>query len=376
MKKPTVFISYAHADSEFVDDLADRLKSSGVDVWIDKWKIRIGDSITQKINDGIGESDFLLVVLSNASVKSKWVREELNAATVKNIEQEKHAFILPVLKEDCEIPSLLQHRKYANFKDDPEQAFQDVLEVVQPSKPFEPELIKIPAGEFLMGSDPKRDKDARDDELPLHRVYTSEFYISKFPVTNAQYKTFVEATYVGAPEHFSEGEVSPAKENHPVVNVPWKDADAYCCWLTEVTGKPFCLPTEAEWEKAARGTEGRIYPWGDEWDPTKLNSEELGPGDTTPVGQYSPNGDSPYSVADMVGNAWEWTKSWYKPYPYDLADERESREVEKEIPRVLRGGAFNRDKRVRCAYRLKNPGVYLSRVLGFRVVVSPSVSDF
>ena len=133
MKKLTVFISYSHANSQFVDWLADKLKASGIDVWIDKWMIKVGDSITQKINEGIGASDFLIVVLSRASVNSKWVREELNAALIKNVEQEMHAFIRPVLLEECEIPSLLQHRKYANFKDDPEQAFQELLEVIQPS---------------------------------------------------------------------------------------------------------------------------------------------------------------------------------------------------------------------------------------------------
>ena len=127
----TVFISYSHADSQFVDWLADKLKASGVDVWIDKWMIKVGDSITQKINEGISDSDFLIVVLSRVSVNSNWVREELNAATIRNIEEEKHAFILPVLIEDCNIPTLLQHRKYADFKDDPEQVFRELLEAIQ-----------------------------------------------------------------------------------------------------------------------------------------------------------------------------------------------------------------------------------------------------
>ena len=142
MTKPTVFISYSHADSQFVDQLADKLKAGGVGVWIDKWKIKVGDSITGKINEGIGDSDFLIVVLSNASVNSKWVREELNAATIRNVEEEKHAFILPILLEDCEIPTLFQHRKYANFKDDPKQALQELLEVIQPEAP--PALARLP----------------------------------------------------------------------------------------------------------------------------------------------------------------------------------------------------------------------------------------
>ena len=136
MTKPTVFVCYSHADSESVDWLADELKASGVDVWIDKWKIKVGDSITERINEGIGASDFLIVVLSRSSVNSRWVKEELNAATIKKIEEEKHAFILPVLLEDCEIPTLLRDKKYANFADDQEQAFRELLDVILPSPPL------------------------------------------------------------------------------------------------------------------------------------------------------------------------------------------------------------------------------------------------
>jgi hypothetical protein len=161
-KKPTVFISYSHADSHFVDNLAGRLKETGVDVWIDKWMIKVGDSITGKINEGIGASDFLIIVLSRSSVKSKWVREELNTALVQNVEVEKGAFILPVLKEDCGIPSLLKHRKYANFKDDPKKGFKELVEVIQPAQILIPELDRIPSGEFLIGRDPEKDKYAMD----------------------------------------------------------------------------------------------------------------------------------------------------------------------------------------------------------------------
>lgn len=132
LKKPTVFISYSHADSKFADWLADKLRSSGVDVWIDKWMIRVGDSITQKVNEGIGVSDFLIVILSRSSTTSKWVREEVNAALIKNVEEEKHAFILPVLLEECEIPPLLRQRRYANFKDVPEEALQELLAAILP----------------------------------------------------------------------------------------------------------------------------------------------------------------------------------------------------------------------------------------------------
>lgn len=150
------------------------------------------------------------------------------------------------------------------------------------------EMILIPAGEFLMGP----------NKQP---VYLPAYYIDRTPVTNAEYKVFVDATGYSFPPHWRQGKPVPGTEDHPVVQVSWFDAAAYAQWA----GKR--LPTAAEWEKAARGTDGRIYPWGDVFDPTRLNCGEGGPFKTTPVGQYSPQGDSPYGVVDMAGNVYEWT---------------------------------------------------------------------
>lgn len=156
------------------------------------------------------------------------------------------------------------------------------------------------------------------------------------------------------------------------------DAVAFCQWLSRETGRPFRLPTEAEWEKAARGTEGRIYPWGNEWDATKLNSGETGPGDTTPVGQYSPRGDSPYDCADMAGNVWEWCADGYDAQEYQRRAKstvKDPQGPEEGEFRVLRGGAFLSDRGfVRCAFRNWNfPNLRLWGG-GFRVVVSPVIS--
>jgi formylglycine-generating enzyme required for sulfatase activity len=372
VKKPTVFISYSHADREFVDRLAEKLKTSGVNVWIDKWMIKVGDSITDKINEGIGASDWLIVVLSCASVSSKWVREELNAAMIRNIEQGKHAFILPILIEECELPIILRHRKYANFKDDPEYAFEELLEVVRPGLPvFEPELILIPAGEFLMGGDPKRDKQTEEDEQPQHSLYLPDYFIAKTPVTNAQYAVFVQATERHAPEHWESDNPPKGTEGHPVVNVYWEEAVAYCKWLAERTSKPYRLPSEAEWEKAARGTDGRIYPWGNNWDAKRCNTEEGGSDFTTPVNQFSPQGDSPYGCVDMAGNVWEWTRSLWDKYPYDPSDGREGLIVGDEVLRVLRGGSwhFNRNL-ARCACRHWREPNFCWGDIGFRVCVA------
>jgi len=189
-------------------------------------------------------------------------------------------------------------------------------------QPFEPEMILIPAGEFLMGSDPQKDKDAFPYEQPQHRLYLPDYYLAKTPITNAQYTAFVRATNYQLPGERMDGKPPPGKEDHPVVEVSWYDALAYCRWLSKVTAKEYCLPSEAEWEKAARGTDGRIYPWGNQWEASRCNFED-GQDETTPVGAY-PEGVSLYSVLDMLGNVSEWTRSLWgeglEPefrYPYD-----------------------------------------------------------
>ncbi len=236
----------------------------------------------------------------------------------------------------------------------------------------EPEWIIIPAGEFWMGSD-DRDRYAESDEKPLHRVSLPEFKIARVPITNAQYLLYVQAADAPAPEHWVDKLPPRQLTSHPVVNVTWHDAQSYCKWLTEVTGKHIRLPNEAEWEKAARGSEDkRIYPWGEVFDSSKCNTSELGLDGTSPVGVF-PSGASPYGVLDMSGNVWEWTQSVYKEYPYDSRDGRE--DLQSSGGRVLRGGSFFGDRRnARGAFRLRYHPDLRVRYGGFRVVASPSDS--
>jgi len=138
-----------------------------------------------------------------------------------------------------------------------------------------------------------------------------------------------------------------------VVYVTWPDAVAYCHWLTKTTGRTYRLPTEAEWEKAARGTDGRIYPWGNEWDPKLVNTAEGDLRDTTPVGAY-PAGASPYGLLDMAGNVWEWCATKRsKSYPYNIEEkEWSSNYLEGDISRVLRGSSWHGNQySTRCAFR-------------------------
>ena len=226
--------------------------------------------------------------------------------------------------------------------------------------------IQIPAGEFLMGSDKRRDADADDDETPQQTVYLPDYQITRYPVTNAEYKQFVDATGHRAPDHWKDGQIPSGKEQHPVVEVSWRDAVAFCQWAGVQ------LPSEAQWEKAARGADGRIYPWGNQKPTPKLCNFGNNESGTTAVGSYSPQGDSPYGVADMAGNVWEWTSSLYKRYPYEAEDGRE--EAEADGWRVLRGGSFSHYDYdfSRCAARFSFNPNFRNNNVGFRSVVAPS----
>jgi formylglycine-generating enzyme required for sulfatase activity len=235
-------------------------------------------------------------------------------------------------------------------------------------------MVLIPAGPFLMGS-PDGDPDARRDEKPQHEVYLPDFYIDRTPVTNAQYRRFVEAGGYAQANYWTEAadagrwkdgayidyddepraqpyfweDTKWNGDRQPVVGVSWYEALAYARWA----GKR--LPGEAEWEKAAGwdpdAGRKRRYPWGDEWREGCANTEEAGRGVTTPVETYL-QGASPCGALDMAGNVWEWCQTAYKAYPYDPDDGREELGGGDEVMRVLRGGSWYTDKAwARCACR-------------------------
>lgn len=245
----------------------------------------------------------------------------------------------------------------------------------KPPLPYEPESVEVPAGVFLMGS--PAGEDIPGYECPQHEVALPAYRIGKYPLTNAQYAEFVKQTKHLAPQKVGWFGKTPPKNklDHPVVGVSWYDAVAYCQWLSEQTGRPYRLPTEAEWEKAARGTDGRLYPWGNEWDSSRCNCSGK---DTTAVTAY-PAGQSPYGCFDMVGNVWEWTSTlwgsnWQEAefvYPYSLSDGREKLDVETAVHRLFRGGSYSDEiSQLRCSARAWYAPDHKDRRRGFRVVMA------
>lgn len=240
-------------------------------------------------------------------------------------------------------------------------------------------MILIPAGWFLMGTSEadimemqiefRWNREWFTNETPQHRVYLDGYYIGETPVTNAEYKRFL-ATNPRHPLPFGWDETwrtFPAGEgDYPVSGVSWEGADAYARW---VGGR---LPTEAQWEKAARGTDGRRYPWGNQGpDGTRCNFNQM-VRHTTSVGKYAPRGNSPYGVWDMAGNVWEWCEDWFESAYYQRSPTHNPDGPSTGKVRVVRGGSFGSEGRgVRCAYRSWYLPVSFNLYRGIRVVLSP-----
>lgn len=230
-----------------------------------------------------------------------------------------------------------------------------------------PEVISIPGGSFQMGSD-----TGGEDEKPVHEVYVDGFDIGRVPVTNAQYKVFCDATNRSYPVDPQEwGNYFKDYPDHPVVMVSWEDAMAYCDWLSKVTGLKYRLPTEAEWEYAARGgLTQKKYPWGDE-DPKGracyLEGQIPFGVPTMRVGSYPPNG---YGLYDMAGNVWQWCWDWYDVSYYRSGNNRNPRGAPGGASKVARGGAWLYGPHsLRCAIRLQLAPQMQHETVGFRVAL-------
>ena len=256
---------------------------------------------------------------------------------------------------------------------------------------FVPPVVTVPAGVFVYGSDrPERDAAYRLDEAAYGHGRTREwgwyegeparataelpaYAITRTPITNAQYAAFVAATGRPAPDvdpktwggyglihpyertrrhAWAGGRYPEGRAEHPVVLVAHDDAEAYAAWLSEVTGTRWRLPTEAEWEKAARGADGRRFPWGDDFDPSRLNSHDAGPFDTMAVGSF-PAGASPWGLIDAAGQVFEWTSTLEAPGRY-----------------IVKGGSWDDSGCGICrpAARHARPAHLKHVLIGFRLV--------
>jgi formylglycine-generating enzyme required for sulfatase activity len=222
------------------------------------------------------------------------------------------------------------------------------------------EMVYVAAGEFHMGS-----VEGREDEQPVHQVYLDGFYIDRTEVTNAQYAECVEAGACWMSDQGSSTRTSyydnSAYDEYPVHYVNWSGAQDYCVWM----GKR--LPTEAEWEKAARGTDGRTYPWGEEFDCDLANCGKC-TDDTTAAGSY-PGGASPDGALDMAGNVWEWVADWYDSDWYSKSPSRNPVGPLSGEQRVLRGGdwAYPAEYGRSSARSALSPGFAMENI-GFRCV--------
>jgi formylglycine-generating enzyme required for sulfatase activity len=239
-------------------------------------------------------------------------------------------------------------------------------------EPLEIEWVEIPAGEFSMGSE-----EGKTDEQPVHTVYLDTYFISKHEVNFAQYDQFCEETGREKPEDSGWG-----RGNRPVINVTWQDAVDYCRWLTEKTGESISLPTEAQWEKASRGTDQRIYPWGSDpvsgiranfadarsdlaWKDKRIDDKHQF---TAPVDAYS-RGASPYGILNMGGNVWEWCTDWYGKYYYGQSPGRNPAGPDKGFYRIGRGGSWRYSAEfLRCASRNFFYPDFGYSFVGFRLV--------
>jgi formylglycine-generating enzyme len=350
-----VFISHAKEDAEFARQLAADLREEGWRVWIAPDSIRPGEKWVEAINRGLETSGVFVVALTPAAVASRWVNFETNAAIDMHQADEIRLVTLDVVA--CRLPVLWRQLQYVTFRNSYEIGLDDLLRwldgesapVREParsdrfsdsSRPATEvattnkdrrihektgiELIRIPAGPFLYGS-AVSDEITSDDEKPRRTINLPEYWIGRYPVTNSQFARFIAATgykttaecegsgstwtgsqweqVIGADWRHPRGPKSAinGKVDHPVVLVSWDDAKTFCDWAG------LELPSEEQWEKAARGIDGRFWPWGNERPTTRHCNFNENVGDTTPIGHYSPLGDSPYGCADMAGNVWEWT---------------------------------------------------------------------
>jgi iron(II)-dependent oxidoreductase len=330
-----------------------------------------------------------VALLSPAAVKSPWVKSETRVAI--QLEHQKKMRVLPILLKPCDTSDLstfIASYQIISFANRYDKALPELLVELGSSRarmaaqalarrlqgsngktrwakhmridvPISMDLMRVPAGSFWMGSHAERDAGAQENEQPRHRVRLTDYYIARTPITQTQYALFAQATQ-------RDFKLNEEKECHPVVNVSWHDAMAFCMWLSQLTGFQFSLPTEAEWEKAARGPDGQRYPWGSDMARLKFANANNEIGNTTPVGSF-PYGISYYGALDMGGNVREWVFDWYDPEYFKRSPEANPLGPETGEAKVLKGASFKDPWRYsRAANRLSHEPQSPGNVRGFR----------
>ena len=385
-----VFISHAHEDDAFAHRLAADLQANGWRVWLAPDSINAGETWVDAINRGLEASSTYVLVQTPAAAASPWVNTETNVAI--SLEHQRIMRFIPLDVAPSRPPPLWTAYQNVPFRGDYRAGLEHLLARLDGRPPRSRsanghavekvtaaglfadrrlhdrsriELVRVAAGSFLFGA---RDADPRH-ELPPRTVRLGEYWIGRAPVTNAQFARFVEATeYRTTAEATGYGRVWAGgrwidveraywrrpegprsgideRMHHPVVCVSWIDAQAFCEWAG------LRLPSEQEWERAARGTDGRTYPWGNE--PPTAERANFGrrPGATTAAGHFSPGGDSPAGLVDAAGNVWEWTTA-------EAASGT----------RIVRGGGWPSDEHnLRVTWRVEVDPAQRFNSVGFRV---------
>ncbi len=482
-RKLRVFLCHATEDKPLMREMYERLEAEGwIQPWLDEPNILPGMNWDTEVEQAVNIADVVIVCLSkNVFLENKYVHRDVKFVLNIALENPRHSvLIIPLKLDDCQIPRHVQRRQYYEFSDikQREPIYQRLVKSLELKASADPNLltkdktahfvapsipnkkpasssetlkefgfVEIPSGIFLMGSKVSNTL-ALEDEIPQHPCRISyDYWISRFPITNEQYGAYVVANRLSG-LLLADWRKRP---NEPAVNITWHNAVEYTQWLTKIYNKEleagliFRLPTEAEWERAARGDFGREWSWGNEgldqmigreisytaahspinpdnddfsgsnevseffskifgFDKTeiyqvngtirpesearwrfksrtdyvelkkKIISVRAKADIITEVGAFSPLTDSPYKIADMMGSIVEWTQSLYRSYPYYHLDGRE--DLSKGGKRVVRGFFSGGKERfsVRAARRFCAQPTEQDQLLGFRVVIAPSIA--
>ncbi|MEP7287692.1 MAG: SUMF1/EgtB/PvdO family nonheme iron enzyme [Chloroflexota bacterium] len=374
-----LFISYSRTDEAFVRRLAAHLDNLGVDIWLDVEDIPAGMKWSTAIQEGLRSCDLMLLILSPDSMASINVEDEWQYY----LDRKKP--IIPILLRPADIHFQLTRIQYIDFHKQPyDQAVEKLHKELGRHKIS---LQPIPTQPLVSTPTRPRSIDLLPQPFAWIEIPGKGYSIAKYPVTNDQFRLFVEAGGYGNPNWWTKVGWAQREEKdwtqprfwtdtkwndkeQPVVGVSWYESVAFCLWLSDVTDEKIMLPTDDQWQYAAQGDDSRAYPWGNDWDCEKCNNsvKPCNSNVTTPVWQYEGKGDSPFGVVDMAGNVWEWCLTDY---------EDKSNNFDRDAKyRVLGGGSWNYvlTNLFRCDARFWDTPLNGNYDIGFRLAALPSLN--